>query len=239
MINIIYRDSDIIVCIKPSGVLSTDEPGGMPDLLRSCLDLQSDSVFTVHRLDRVVSGLMLFAVNKKSAGILGKEITDGHFNKEYMAVVHGSPESKSGRYDDLLFRDTSKNMTYVVNRMRKGVRDASLEYTVLGADADKSLVKIKLLTGRTHQIRAQFSSRKMPIFGDKKYGASNDQCQIALWSCRLSFYHPITGEKITFYELPPSVFPWISFPDFCIDRNPEEYELPERKYYREVALNEI
>ena len=218
MIDIVYQDSEIIVCIKPAGVLSTDEEGGMPEALRSQLGLGKDRVFTVHRLDRVVSGLMVYAVTSQAAAAVSKCITDKTFEKEYLAVVHGRPEEDSGRFDDLLFRDREKLMTFVVKRMRKGVRDASLEYEVLGGRDGLSLVRVHLLTGRTHQIRVQFSSRKMPLYGEKKYAVSEDKGDIALWSAYLSFIHPKTHERMSFDAFPPNVYPWSLF-DIKNDRN--------------------
>ena len=156
---ILYADKDIILCIKPCGVLSTDEPGGMPALLRQALGDEQADVRTVHRLDRVVGGLMVFARSQAAAAALSRQITEGAFQKEYLAVVHGCPEPREGKREDLLFRDAAENKTYVVRRMRKGVRPAALEYRVLAENGGLSLVHIHLLTGRTHQIRAQFSSR--------------------------------------------------------------------------------
>ena len=160
---ILYTDNDIVVCVKPIGILSTDEAGGMPELLREELKLKTAEVRTVHRLDRVVGGLMVFARSQASAASLSRQISERSFEKEYLAVVHGKPEKESGVLEDLLFRDSAENKTYVVKRMRKGVRPAALEYTVLGQKEHLSLVRIHLLTGRTHQIRAQFSSRAMPL----------------------------------------------------------------------------
>ena len=132
------------------------------------------------------------------------------FVKEYLAVVHGAPEEKNGRMDDLLFHDRQKNMTYVVKRKRKGVRDASLEYEVISERDGLSLVQVHLLTGRTHQIRAQFASRKMPLVGDGRYGA-RDKCAIALWSYRLSLTAPSNGERLEFTRVPPESAPWDVF----------------------------
>lgn len=236
MVKIIYNNKDIVVCIKPSGALSTDEPGGMPEMLR--LQLGNDTeIKSVHRLDRVVSGLMVYAKNTKAAADISRQMTDDAFSKSYLAVIHGVPEHKQGRLDDLLFRDKSKNMTYVVKRMRKGVRDASLEYEVLDTCNDLSLVKIHLITGRTHQIRAQFSSRQMILVGDKKYGAASDNCQIALWSYKLLFKDPCSNVQLNFEELPPSIYPWNLFNGWSINRCEDEYELAERKAFRTSSLN--
>lgn len=207
----VYLDNSIAVCVKPAGILSTDEPGGMPSLVRAALGDENADIRTVHRLDRVVSGLMVFARSQEIAAELSRQITDRTFDKDYLAVVHGCPDKDKGRYDDLLFRETSENKTYVVRRMRKGVREASLEYIVLGKAEHFSLVRIHLLTGRTHQIRAQFSSRQMPLVGDRKYSTNDDGCSIALWSHHLNFNHPETGRNMDFILNPPEIFPWTLF----------------------------
>ena len=235
MVDIIYRDNEIIVCIKPAGALSTDEEGGMPQLIRKELGDEDASVHTVHRLDRAVSGLMVFALSSESAAKLGKQIADRSFSKEYLAVVHGCPEESSGRFDDLLFRDSSKNMSYVVKRMRKGVKDASLEYSLLGSCEGLSLVKIRLLTGRTHQIRVQFSSRQMPLYADKKYGAASDPGEIALWSHSLAFSHPATGEKMEFSALPGKEKPWSLFPEYAGEREMKSVRTEHCPHWKECG----
>ena len=203
---IIYQDRDIIVCIKPAGVLSTDEPGGLPDLVRQTLGDPNANVRTVHRLDRVVSGLMVLARSKKAAAELSRQIRENRFEKEYMAVVHGNlvPE---GTFRDLLARNKEERKTYIVQDPGKDVQEAILEYRLLNAAEDMSRVQIRLLTGRTHQIRAQFSGRGFPLVGDNKYGLG-EECDIALWSCRLSFDHPWTGQRLEFTKEPPQVYPW-------------------------------
>lgn len=205
---LVYVDDDILVCLKPARVLSTDEPGGVPDLAREALgDLKAD-VRTVHRLDRVVSGLMVLARNAKAASELSRQIREDEFEKEYLAVVHGSPEEQSGILRDLLGRDKARKMTYVADAPAKGVQEAVLEYRVLNAADNMSRVRIRLHTGRTHQIRVQFASRGLPLVGERKYSERNDPCEIALWSYRLAFTHPGTGEKMEFTHEPPEVFPW-------------------------------
>ena len=208
---ILYSDKDILVCVKPVGALSTDEPGGMPELLREALNEKNADVRTVHRLDRVVGGLMVYARSQTAASSLSRQITDKSFRKEYLAVLHGVPKEKEGLLEDLLFRDSTENKTYVVKRMRKGVREATLEYSVLAEKKDLSLIRIHLLTGRTHQIRAQFSSRTMPLVGDRKYGATEDNCEIALWSSRLCFKHPHSGKEMDFSLEPSGGYPWSVF----------------------------
>lgn len=205
---IIYQDADIVLAIKPPRVLSTDEPGGMPELVRQALGDERADVRTVHRLDRVVSGLMVLARNANAASELSRQIRDGEFDKEYLAVVHGVPQEPAGRMIDLLLRDKRERKTYVVTEPAKGVQEAILDYQVVASDSSLSKVSICLITGRTHQIRAQFSGRGLPLVGDRKYSLLEDQCEIALWSYRLEFSHPVTKERMEFAACPPDVYPW-------------------------------
>ncbi len=208
---VIYQDEWIILCVKPPRVLSTDEPGGMPELVREALGDRSADIRTVHRLDRVVSGLMVLARTREAASELSRQIREGEFDKEYQAVLHGRPEAESGLYRDLLLRDKRERKTYVVTEPGKGVQEARLEYRILGEAEGLSKVAIHLLTGRTHQIRAQFSSRGLPLVGDRKYSTLDDYCEIALWSSRLSFLHPATRAPMEFYLEPPAEYPWRLF----------------------------
>ena len=205
---LIYQDNDIVVCVKPARVLSTDEPGGVPDLVRQELGDPKADVRTVHRLDRVVSGLMVLARNAAAASELSRQIREDEFQKEYMAIVHGGPEAEQGRLEDLLARDKARRMTFVASEMAKGVQPASLRYQVLNRAQDMSRVRIQLETGRTHQIRVQFASRNMPLVGERKYCTMEDPCEIALWSYRLAFTHPKTGEPMEFTLEPPEIYPW-------------------------------
>lgn len=205
---LIYQDKDIIVCVKPPRVLSTDEPGGLPDLVRRALGDEKADVRTVHRLDRVVSGLMVLARNKAAASELSRQIRKDLFQKEYMAVVHGAPQLQAGSMRDLLLRNKAERKTYIVTEPGKDVQEAILDYWVENRTADMSRVRIRLVTGRTHQIRAQFSGRGMPLVGDRKYSTLEDNCEIALWSCCLGFYHPTSGEPMRFVLEPPAVYPW-------------------------------
>ena len=205
---IIYQDEDILVCIKPPRVLSTDEPGGLPELIRQELgDLEAD-VRTVHRLDRVVSGLMVLARNPAAASELSRQIRENQFQKEYLAVIHGCPVIKTGTMRDLLVRDKARKMTMIAAAPGKGVQEAILHYQVLATDGQISRVQIQLVTGRTHQIRVQFSGRGMSLVGERKYASGTDECELALWSYRIAFTHPKTGEVMDFYRLPPEVYPW-------------------------------
>ena len=206
---ILYEDRDILVCVKPPRVLSTDEPGGLPELVRQELGDPKADVRTVHRLDRVVSGLMVLARNPAAASELSRQIREGAFQKEYLAVVHGGPSAPEGTFRDLLGRDKARKMTFVAPEPGKGIQEAVLDYKVLTAEADRAKVLVRLHTGRTHQIRVQFASRGMPLYGERKYSERNDPCEIALWSYRLGFAHPATGEPMEFTKEPPESDPWI------------------------------
>lgn len=205
---LIYVDDDIVVCQKPHKALSTDEPGGVPDLVREALgDLNAD-VRTVHRLDAVVGGLMVLARNASAASELSRQIREDVFKKEYLAVVHGVPERDAGSLFDLLLRDKARRMTMVVQQEGKGVQPAVLHYQVLQKSEGLSRVHIRLETGRTHQIRVQFASRGLPLVGERKYSVLEDDCPIALWSHVLAFHHPVTGEPMRFTLEPPEIYPW-------------------------------
>ena len=203
---LIYQDKDIVVCVKPSGVLSTDEPGGMPDLVREALG--DNNVRTVHRLDRMVSGLMVLARRSKAASELSRQIREGEFKKEYLAVIHGTPPEDQGEFRDLLLRNKQERKTYIVDTPDKDVQEAVLDYRVLNRSEGMTRVRIRLHTGRTHQIRAQFSGRGLPLVGDRKYGMPQDDCAIALWSYRLAFNHPYSGKPMEFILEPPEIYPW-------------------------------
>ena len=206
----LYLDSKIAVCVKSAGILSTDEPGGVPELAREALGNPKACVRTVHRLDRVVAGLMVLARTPEAASKLSEQIRAHDFGKTYLAVVHGEPEALSGTYRDLLDRDPKERKTFVTTKPGKGVQEAILDYEVLSSENGLSLVKIFLQTGRTHQIRCQFSSRGLPLWGDKKYSTLPDDGPIALWSHCLHFAHPDTGEILCFEQDPPEIEPWTS-----------------------------
>ena len=209
--DILYQDKDIIVVLKPAGVKSTDEPGGVPSLIRETLGDPNANVRTVHRLDQVVSGLMVLARRAKAASELSRQIRDGEFEKEYVAVVQGSLPEQSGTFRDLLLRNKAERKTYVVTQPQKDAQEAVLDYARLAEADGLSKVRIVLRTGRTHQIRCQFSSRGLPLVGDKKYGGPELDGPIALWSHRLAFRHPYSGEPMEFVHEPPPTEPWVSF----------------------------
>lgn len=208
---ILYQDADILVCVKPPRVLSTDEPGGLPERVRETLGNPRADIRTVHRLDRVVSGLMVLARNPRAASELSRQIREGGFEKRYLAVCHGSPEAGQGEMRDLLGRDKARKMTYVAPAPGKGIQEAVLDYRVLGQTAELSKVEILLHTGRTHQIRVQFASRGMPLVGERKYDTREDPCELALWSHTLGFYHPATGALLRFSRDPGVGYPWDLF----------------------------
>ena len=208
---LVYVDDAIAVCVKPPRVLSTDEPGGVPELVREALGDSAADIRTVHRLDRVVSGLMVLARTAQAASELSRQIRENEFQKEYLAVIHGTLEKSTGRFCDLLLRDKARKMTFVVQEPGKGVLPAALQYQVLARNVSLSRVRIQLETGRTHQIRVQFASRGMPLVGERKYSENNDDCEIALWSYRLAFTHPTTGKALEFKLKPPEVYPWTAF----------------------------
>ncbi len=207
----VYLDRRIAVCIKPAGVLSTDEPGGMPSLVRQALGDENACVRTVHRLDRVAGGLMVLARSRRAASELSRQMREGRFRKGYLAVVHGIPAPAEGAMEDLLRRDRAARTTYVTDEPGPDARPARLEYETLAGREGLSLVSVRLHTGRTHQIRCQFASRGLPLAGDRKYGLAGDGCQIALWSHKLAFIHPETGEELCFVREPPGVYPFSLF----------------------------
>ena len=214
MIDILYEDKFIAVCVKPVGVLSQSD--GERDMVCALREQIGGEIYPIHRLDRQVGGVMVFARDSRSAAIISSQIQSGGFVKRYLAVVHGIPSEPSGEMTDILFRDSQKNKSFVVSRPRRGTRDARLEYELLGSAQGNSnacsLVRIRLHTGRTHQIRVQFSSRKMPLLGDGKYGSRDNGCNIALWSHQITFAHPKNGAKMDFESTPDmSRYPWNLF----------------------------
>lgn len=199
---ILFEDKDVVVCIKERGVLSQEGKEGertMPLLLSEQLESE---IYPVHRLDKEVGGVMVYAKNKKSAANLSSQVSDRTMEKQYLAVIEGLPEEKEGKLEDLLFFDKSKNKSFTVKKERRGVKKALLSYKVISEKEGLSLVRVTLHTGRTHQIRVQFASRKMPLVGDRRYGSKKESRIIALWSCYISFIHPVTKERMTFEEIP-------------------------------------
>ena len=205
-IRCLYEDDSLVVCIKPAGVSS--EGDGMPALLKETCGCPE--IYCVHRLDLAAAGLMVYAKTREAAAGLSRDIAAGKFFKQYLAVVHGRSQDKA-RLWDLLFRDASKNKSYVVQRKRRGVREVALEYETVGRTETLSLVRIWLQTGRTHQIRVQFASRGMPLCGDRKYGSTSRDVPLALWSEALGFTHPVTRVSMGYSAYPPACSPWTEF----------------------------
>ena len=189
---ILYQDKDIVVCVKSVGIDSEHEA---PAALRQQL---GGEIYTLHRLDKNVGGVMVYARTKPAAAIFSRMIQNGELLKEYVALVHGCPPER-GDWEDLLWQDSRKNQVFVVKRERAGVKKARLEFRTL-RQGENSLVRIRLHTGRSHQIRVQFSSRGFPLVGDHKYGSRDEALSPFLFSCRLSF--PYKGEERSFEMLP-------------------------------------
>ena len=189
---ILYSDKNIAVCVKPVGLDSEAEvPGALKDQL-------GGEIFPIHRLDKNVGGVMVYARTRQAAAALSKAVQEGTMVKEYVAMVHGTPP-ESGDWEDLLWKDSKKNKVFVVKRQRSGVKKARLEFRRL-KEGETSLVHVRLHTGRSHQIRVQFSSRGFPLVGDHKYGSRDARTEPMLFSCRISF--PYKGETVSFERFP-------------------------------------
>lgn len=218
--NLIYEDDSIIICLKPVGVSSEDCPGGLPELLRQAL---RGDVYPVHRLDLNVGGLMVYGRNRKAAAILSRMVEDRKICKEYLAVIHGKADPEEGYMEDLLWKDSKKNKVFVVKRERKGVKRAKLQYWTLETGT-YSLVRVRLETGRSHQIRVQFASRGWPLVGDHKYGSRDREVTPALWSYRLAFLHPENGSNCDWRVLPLFDNIWDRFSDSMRKLEAIEYD---------------
>lgn len=200
---ILYEDKNIVVCQKSAGELSEGEgKDALPTLIGEYFAEKGDKntrVFTVHRLDRETLGVMVYARDARSAAALSESFKARDTQKIYLAVCHGVLEQRKGAFSDLLFYDRRAGKSYVTDKKRNGVKEAELEYEVLGEGNGLSLVRVILHTGRTHQIRVQFASRKHPLVGDRRYGApKSEYTGIALVAYRLTFSHPVSREKMTF-----------------------------------------
>ena len=213
MPKILFEDTHLLLIEKPMGVPSQDGEG---DCIPHRLAQQGYAVKAVHRLDKPTGGVMVYARTDKAAAKLSALVGQHDlFQKEYLAVVQGCPEKSKDTFTDLLYHDVRKNKSFAVDRMRKGVREAKLEYSVLATvttdDGVFSLVLVRLHTGRTHQIRVQFASRKMPLYGDSRYGGVKGST-LGLWSHRLTLPHPITGKTISAQSNPNwDIAPWSYF----------------------------
>lgn len=209
---ILYHDRSVVVVVKPVGLLSEDAP---KDSLPRLLSAEFGEVFAVHRLDRVVGGVMVYARTKKAAAALSRAVAENRLQKCYEAVVEGVPEGGEGEFFDLLFKDVHAGKAFVVNTERRGAKRATLTYRTLASVEREgrmlSHVAVRLQTGRFHQIRVQFASRQMPLVGDGKYGSRVKSPSVALFATALSFPHPEDGRDVTFCAPVPSGFPWSLF----------------------------
>ena len=222
-LKVIYEDNHIIVVEKIPNVPSQSDKTGDIDMLTMVKQYIKEKynkpgnvyLGLVHRLDRPVGGIMIFAKTSKAASRLSDQVREKVFKKKYLAVVDGKIENKSATLEDYLYKDERNNISKVVNKGKKNAKFAKLDYDVIKYDEVKnlSLVKVNLHTGRHHQIRVQLSNFGHSIFGDQKYGTRGQGKQIALWAYELTINHPITKEEITFKDLPESVGTW------CILRN--------------------
>ncbi len=219
-ISILYEDNHLLVVVKPPNLLSQGDSTGDPDLLTRMKEYIKDTyakpgnvyLGLVHRLDRPVGGVMVFAKTSKAASRLSEQIRLGKFQRSYLAVVEGHPEPVSGSLHGYLLKDSKKNLVKVVKPDVPGAQEARLDYKVVDMSRGQSLVRIWLRTGRSHQIRVQLAERGHPLFGDQRYGPRNNQRQqIALWAERIAFAHPTTKERLEFTQTPPAVKPWTEF----------------------------
>ena len=214
MPTILCKDNHLLLVEKPVGLSAQAVEGG--DSLPHCLEQAGYPVKPVHRLDKPTGGVMVYARSDQAAAKLSALVGQhDRFQKEYLAVVQGCPAKAEDTLTDLLYHDMRRNKSFVVNRQRKGVREAVLEYTVLetvtNEDGVFSLIRVRLHTGRTHQIRVQFASRKMPLYGDSRYGGVKGKC-LGLWSHRLTLPHPVTGETLSAESHPDwETAPWCYF----------------------------
>lgn len=222
-LKVIYEDNHIIIVEKIPNVPSQSDKTGDIDMLTMVKQYIKEKynkpgnvyLGLVHRLDRPVGGIMIFAKTSKAASRLSDQVREKIFKKKYLAVVDGKIENKSGTLEDYLYKDERNNISKVVNKNKKNAKFAKLDYEVIKYDEVKnlSLVKVNLHTGRHHQIRVQLSNFGHSIFGDQKYGTRGQGKQIALWAYELTINHPITKEEMTFKDLPENVGTW------CILRN--------------------
>ena len=220
---VLYEDNHLIVVVKPVNMPTQPDESGDPDLLSTLKDElkakygKPGNVYLglVHRLDRPVGGVMVFAKTSKAASRLSDMVRTRSFGKAYLAVVHGRPEPESGRLVHFLAKDERTNTVRIVPSTAHGAKEAVLDYESVGFREKFSLVRIKLLTGRTHQIRVQFAGIGCPLYGDQKYGAEQNKPgqQIALWSTELSFLHPTKKTPLVFRARPPSTYPWTLWDD--------------------------
>lgn len=219
-IRILYEDEACLVAEKPQGIPAEDGgAGSLPSLLRAYRTERGENaeIYPVHRLDKPTGGAILYAKTKEAAARLSAAVAAREMGKRYLAVVVGVPDAGEGRLSDFLYHDKRQNKVFVVKGGRKGAKEAILDYRVIGTAAHGgeclSLVEVTLLTGRTHQIRAQFASRRMPVYGDRRYGAgvSLSGGRIALWSHALNLGAAGNGGGVHAVSFPPREHPWSLF----------------------------
>jgi 23S rRNA pseudouridine1911/1915/1917 synthase len=220
MVHIIYEDNHLLVVEKPVNVLSQEDETNDKDMLTILKEYikkkynKPGNVYLglVHRLDRPVGGVMIFAKTSKAASRLSEQVRNKTFKKTYFAVIHGNM-NKRDTLKDYLYKDSKTNIVTVVKKGYPNSKDAELDYEILDSEDNLSLVKINLKTGRSHQIRVQFASRGHALYGDQKYGKNVNKVgqQIALWSNSIEIVHPITKEKQIFKSIPPDEYPWNLF----------------------------
>ncbi len=208
-LSILYSDPQIIVAVKDAGVLSQSDEKGRESMISLLKEAFGGEIYPVHRLDRETAGVMVFARTSKAAAALSLALQEKKFVKEYLAVLTAKPSSDEGVLEDLLFFDRQKGKVFPVKRARRGVKDARLRYESIAEKDGLFLVRVFPETGRTHQIRVQFASRKMPLLGDRKYGGSGEK--LALFCRALSFPDPVTGETLSFSAEPENLPPWSLF----------------------------
>lgn len=221
MIKVIYEDNHLLVVEKPVNILSQGDDTNDKDMVNLLKQYVKEkynkpgNVFIglVHRLDRPVGGVMVFAKTSKAASRLSEQVRNKTFKKVYRAIIHGEMDKKESILRDYLYKNKKTNMVSVVNKNHKEAKDAELSYKTLNKENGFSLVEINLKTGRPHQIRVQFASRKHPLFGDQRYGQDVNKVgqQISLWSYKIEIQHPTTKEKMEFTCEPPQEYPWNIF----------------------------
>lgn len=221
MVKVIYEDNHLLVVEKPVNILSQGDDTNDKDMVNLLKNYVKEkynkpgNVFIglVHRLDRPVGGVMVFAKTSKAASRLSEQVRNKSFKKTYRAVIHGTMNKKEDTLKDYLYKNKKTNMVSVVNKNHKEAKNAELDYETLQSKNNCSLVQIDLKTGRPHQIRVQFASRKHPLFGDQRYGQDVNKVgqQIALWSYKIEITHPTTKEKMEFICEPPKEYPWDLF----------------------------
>ena len=220
-IEILYEDNHILVIVKPVGIAVQADESGDHDLLSEIKEYRRENenkpgnvfVGLIHRLDRMVGGVMVFAKTSKAAGRLSEQVRSRNFRKLYLAVVRAE-WLPGGDMEDYLLKDPSINVSQVVHSSNPAAKHAKLSYKVIAAREGLSLVSIELVTGRSHQIRVQFASRGWPLVGDVKYGTEKGGTDgPALWSYAIGIEHPVTKEKMVFAALPMSKGPWAYFED--------------------------